>query len=282
MAVNIPRPEHPKPQFARADWLNLNGEWAFEIDNGCSGRERGLSAADAQLSGKITVPFCPQSTLSGVAHTDFLRGVWYRRTVTLTAAQCAGHVMLHFGAVDYRCEAFVNGRRQFDPLLSLVYRVTKAADPSRPCIDTSGNYHVETDIYDVHDYTAEAEVLHEHYDALPTENRLEEWGTMASRQRYDGKKPVFVSECGGIGWISDANDQAWGYGNNPTTQEEFVERFRTMADIMMQNPRIIDLCYTQLTNVEQEQNGLYTYEREPKFDPAIFRAILSQKAAIED
>lgn len=574
MAVNIPRPEHPKPQFARADWLNLNGEWTFEIDNGCSGRERGLSAADAQLSGKITVPFCPQSTLSGVAHTDFLRGVWYRRTVTLTAAQCAGHVMLHFGAVDYRCEAFVNGqsvgthtggyvsfafdvtesvhagenvitvcaedderdpmipsgkqcaqyrshgcaytrttgiwqtvwlefapqthiasvqlepdvanaqfdiwaelcgageltvtaryegravgrasvqsgggrahlalplsevhlwepghgrlydleltygddrvtsygglrsirldgyrfcingksvfqrlvldqgfypdgiytapsddelrrdversmacgfngarlhekvfeerflyhcdrlgylvwgeypnwgldhtrpeaiysilpewlaeiardrnhpsiigwcpfnetwdvngRRQFDPLLSLVYRVTKAADPSRPCIDTSGNYHVETDIYDVHDYTAEAEVLHEHYDALPTENRLEEWGTMASRQRYDGKKPVFVSECGGIGWISDANDQAWGYGNNPTTQEEFVERFRTMADIMMQNPRIIGLCYTQLTNVEQEQNGLYTYEREPKFAPAIFRAILSQKAAIED
>ena len=42
------------------------------------------------------------------------------------------------------------------------------------------------------------------------------------------------------------------------------------------------LCYTQLTNVEQEQNGLYTYDRQPKFDPAIFKAILSRKAAIED
>jgi hypothetical protein len=41
------------------------------------------------------------------------------------------------------------------------------------------------------------------------------------------------------------------------------------------------LCYTQLTDVEQEQNGLYTYDRKPKFDPAIFRAILTQEAAIE-
>ena len=55
------------------------------------------------------MPFCPQSILSGVGHTDFIQGVWYRRTVSLTDAQAAGRVVLHFGAVDYRCEAFVNG-----------------------------------------------------------------------------------------------------------------------------------------------------------------------------
>ena len=107
--MSIPRSEHPKPQFRRDTWLNLNGEWEFEIDNGRSGRARGLSEAGAALSGKITVPFCPQSALSGVGHTDFLQGVWYRRTVSLTDAQAAGRVVLHFGAVDYRCEAFVNG-----------------------------------------------------------------------------------------------------------------------------------------------------------------------------
>ena len=107
--MSIPRSEHPKPQFRRDTWLNLNGEWEFEIDNGRSGRARGLNKAGAALSGKITVPFCPQSVLSGVGHTDFIQGVWYRRTVSLTDAQAEGRVVLHFGAVDYRCEAFVNG-----------------------------------------------------------------------------------------------------------------------------------------------------------------------------
>ena len=105
----IPRSEHPKPQFQRDSWMNLNGLWAFEIDNGRSGKARGLSAADAQLSGQILVPFCPQSELSGVNHKDFLSGVWYRRTFELTKEQLSGRVALHFGAVDYRCEAFVNG-----------------------------------------------------------------------------------------------------------------------------------------------------------------------------
>ena len=73
------------------------------------GLGRGLSAADAQLSGKILVPFCPQSELSGVNHKDFLYGVWYRRTFELTKEQLSGRAVLHFGAVDYRCEAFVNG-----------------------------------------------------------------------------------------------------------------------------------------------------------------------------
>ena len=104
-----PRSEHPKPQFQRDSWMNLNGLWAFEIDNGRSGKARGLNAADAQLSSQILVPFCPQSELSGVNHKDFLSGVWYRRTFELTKEQLSGRVALHFGAVDYHCEAFVNG-----------------------------------------------------------------------------------------------------------------------------------------------------------------------------
>ena len=59
--MSIPRPEYPRPQFVRSEWLCLNGEWEFEIDNGDSGLERGLR--EHQLTGKINVPFCPESIL---------------------------------------------------------------------------------------------------------------------------------------------------------------------------------------------------------------------------
>ena len=105
----IPRPEHPKPQFQRDSWLNLNGTWSFEIDNAMSGKARGLHQEDASLSGSILVPFCPESDLSGVGHKDFMYGVWYKKTVTLDTL--AGTTILHFGAVDYKCTAFVNGSK---------------------------------------------------------------------------------------------------------------------------------------------------------------------------
>ena len=573
--MTIPRIEHPKPQFQRDSWMNLNGQWAFEIDNGRSGLARGLSNQDAKLSGEITVPFCPQSELSGVNYKDFINGAWYQRTVELTREQTSGTVFIHFGAVDYRCQVFVNGkkagehrggyvsfrmdiselvnigenvitvyaednerdpmiprgkqseeffshncdytrttgiwqtvwlefcpkthldsfrvtpnledgslwisakvcgraaliveaafegkpmgkasveakgdrvsltlkldeihlwelgcgrlydltltygddivhsyagmrsvalegrkfllngksvfqrtvldqgfypdgiytapsdealvrdiqlsmscgfngarlhekifeerflyhcdrlgymvwgefpnwgldhsqpqavysvlpewleeverdfnhpsiigwcpfnetwdqngRKQYDDVLRAVYLATKSADPTRPCIDTSGNYHVETDIYDLHDYDQNPESFKAHYDELAQGGELWEQVNQRQpypRQKYDGKKPVFLSEYGGIGWGLD--EKAWGYGNSPKSPEEFIQRFRGLADALLDNPEIMGLCYTQLTNVEQEQNGLFTYEREPKFPVETFRDILSRKAAIED
>ncbi|RKN06428.1 glycoside hydrolase family 2 protein [Streptomyces radicis] len=103
----VPRPEYPRPQFARHDWLNLNGTWQFELDRGDSGLERGLT--DRELSGEILVPFPPESELSGIGETDFLHAVWYRRTVTLPAEWAGRRVLLHFGAVDYDTTVWVNG-----------------------------------------------------------------------------------------------------------------------------------------------------------------------------
>jgi beta-galactosidase/beta-glucuronidase len=97
--MSVPRTEYPRPQFVRPDWLCLNGEWQFEIDPGDSGKERGL--VEQELSGKITVPFCPESALSGVGHTDFMRAVWYRREVTIPHEWAGRNVLLHFQAVDY-------------------------------------------------------------------------------------------------------------------------------------------------------------------------------------
>ncbi len=107
----IPRSEHPKPQFQRDSWINLNGPWAFEIDQGRSGEARKLHAIDAALSREIIVPFCPESELSGIGYKDFMYGVWYQKKVCLTEAQCAGNVFLHFGAVDYQAIVYVNGQK---------------------------------------------------------------------------------------------------------------------------------------------------------------------------
>ena len=579
----IPRSEHPKPQFQRDNWMNLNGPWAFEIDQGRSGEARKLYTVDATLSQEIIVPFCPESELSGINNKDFMYGVWYQKKVTLTDAQCSGNVFLHFGAVDYeaiiyvngkkagghkggyvsfkvditafvtpgenvitvnaiddtrnpmypsgkQCEQFYsngcmytrttgiwqtvwleftpkayiqgvhyetnaadgilfitanvsgtgtikakasyegkamgavsaenasgevrlalkvdeihlweagcgrlydleltfgedfvhsyfglrslelsghkfllngksvfqrlildqgfypdgiytapsdaalqrdidmcmelgfngarlhekvfeerflyhcdrkgylvwgeypnwgldhsdptaiysfmpewleelerdrnhpaiigwcpfnetwdyNGRAQYKGFIGGIYRITKAVDPSRPCIDTSGNFHEETDIFDFHDYDQNPETFKVNYDRLMTEGELfdrlseDQLNRNANRQFYTGG-PVFCSEYGGIRWAPEYKEGtgtgSWGYGEDVKGMEDFKMRFKGLTDALLDNDRIMGLCYTQLTDVEQEQNGLYTYDRRSKFDAAWIRSVMSRKAAIED
>ena len=80
--MNIPRSEYPRPMLVRKDWRNLNGEWQFEIDNGKNGEEKGFFERK-ELDGRIIVPFCPESELSGVNHKDFMMCVWYRREIEI-------------------------------------------------------------------------------------------------------------------------------------------------------------------------------------------------------
>ena len=168
------------------------------------------------------------------------------------------------------------GRPQNDDVLRMTYRVTKALDPTRPVIDTSGNFHVETDIYDVHDYQQEPEEFARRYGP----GREPIYERFPERQPYPKGLPVFVSEYGGICWAKDQS--GWGYGNGPQSEEEFLARYRGLTETLLRNPDHFGFCYTQLTDVEQEQNGLYTYERKPKFDPAVIRSINEQKAAMEE
>lgn len=176
------------------------------------------------------------------------------------------------------------GRAQDNSVLSQVWRVTKALDATRPVIDTSGNFHVETDIYDVHDYEQDPEKFVTYYAQIPEGIVMDQCARSAdrarnSRQHYDGKLPVFVSEYGGIRW-TDKKD-GWGYGKGPETEQEFLDRYKGLTDVLLDNEDIMGFCYTQLFDVEQEQNGLMTYERKFKFDPAVMHAINSREAAIE-
>ena len=107
MNTTMPKPDYPRPQLVREDWLNLNGWWQFESDQGDSGLERGLT--HRELVDRILVPFCPESTASGIDNVDFLQAVWYRRSVEIPAAWDGRTVLLHFGAVDHDATVWVNG-----------------------------------------------------------------------------------------------------------------------------------------------------------------------------
>ena len=94
-------------------------------------------------------------------------------------------------------------------------------------------------------------------------------------------QPLFISEYGGIRWV-DETIAGWGYGNAPKTAEEFFARYKGLTEAMLNNEEIFGFCYTQLYDIEQEVNGLYTYDRNQKFDINIIKEINQQKAAIED
>lgn len=577
--MSIPRPEHPLPQWERKNWKNLNGEWEFEFDFGVSGIDRRLWEKD-KLDCKILVPFCPESKLSGIGYTDFINGVVYKRNFELTDSEISGRVILHFGAVDYEANVYINkkfvgshkggytsfefditefintganeifvavkddvrsrlqpagkqavkfassgcdytrttgiwqtvwlefvpdvyiktakyftdikngivtiegevtgsgrltakagfegktvaateldvyggifflqlkldeihlwepgkgnlydltftygddfvksyfgmrdvrfsgkkfmingksvfmrtvldqgfypdgiytapsdqalekdillsmaagfngarlhekvfearflyhcdrlgylvweeypnwklehrnplateiymnewqevidrdfnspsiigwcpfnetwGYREWDEkntLISSIYKLTKRLDKTRLCIDVSGNYHIMAEVYDIHDYDQNPEIVKKRWDEFSRlkkelgkmDNSIEwlkedRWPFLA--QCYNGE-PVFVSEYGGIQW----GNNGWGYGNAPKTPEEFIERFEGLTTVFMENDDICGICYTQLYDIEQEINGLYTYEREAKFDINVFKNILSKKARIEE
>jgi len=573
----IPRPEHPLPQWERKNWKNLNGTWEFDFDFGRTARDRKLYESTDKLSREITVPFCPESRLSGIGYTDFISAVCYKRSFTLTEDDLSGRVFLHFGAVDYESYVYINGvlagkhtggytsfkyditalahagentlfviadddcrdgrqpsgkqsklyyshgcdytrttgiwqtvwlemtpksyvksakyypdihagrltvigetvgageltikssfmgrdtgsctvdakggaftavidlsekhlwevgrgelydlefrfgddcvksyfglrevrlegmkfmlndrsvfqrmvldqgfypdgiytapsdeallndinlslavgfngarlhekvfesrflyhcdrlgyivwgeypnwgfdhnspqaterylnewaeaverdfnhpaiigwcpfnetwgyseARSCNTLLSTIYKYTKTVDPTRVVIDTSGNYHSVTDIYDVHDYNQDPVSFKANYDAFIEGGEFYDRVNNSFKhdsltQQYKGE-PVFMSEYGGIRW-NISGREGWGYGEAPKTGEEYIERFTKLADALLDNPKFMGLCYTQLYDVEQELNGVYTYERAPKFDPDIFKAVLSRKAAIED
>lgn len=170
----------------------------------------------------------------------------------------------------------IDGKKQCDDILEIVYKATKIMDETRPCIDTSGNFHVITDIFDVHDYNQDPVTFRKNYSALP--KKL--YDNHETRQTYRGE-PTFVSEYGGIYWNENDKNSGWGYGNAPKTREEFLERYKGLTDTLLDNKYMLGFCYTQLYDIEQEQNGLYTYDRIPKFDPEIIKKINTRIAAIE-
>ncbi len=110
MTEKIPRPEYPRPEAKRDDWLCLNGAWKFEFDPDHVGmKEKWYEASSEKLTKEIIVPFVFQSELSGINSQAFVDTVWYGKEITIPKTFQGKNILLHFGAVDYECEVFVNG-----------------------------------------------------------------------------------------------------------------------------------------------------------------------------
>ncbi len=162
---------------------------------------------------------------------------------------------------------------QHDRIIEDVYRATHNLD-YRPVNDASGNYHVITDLWTVHSYEQDPA-------------RLAEWFVLKDGKYpcqdprrdvpYSGQ-PFFIDEYGGIKWVvgEQFSDISWGYGQGPKTIEEFYTRLEGLTDAINAVPYMSGYCYTQLTDVEQEQNGIYNYDRTPKFDMERISKIFSK------
>ena len=108
--VSIPRPEHPRPDFMRDTFYNLNGEWQFAFDDADEGLRQRWQAPGRALDRRILVPFPYQAKLSGIGPTDEIHPViWYRRGFALPPEFAGRRVLLRFGAVDDACRVYVNG-----------------------------------------------------------------------------------------------------------------------------------------------------------------------------
>jgi len=109
-AAAIPRPEYPQPQFQRDSWRSLNGPWEFEFDDANAGLDAGWAAGGHQFGRNITVPYCFESRLSGIADPSFHPWIWYRRSVRIPDEWKGRRVLLHFGAVNYQAMVWINGQ----------------------------------------------------------------------------------------------------------------------------------------------------------------------------
>jgi GH43 family beta-xylosidase len=167
-------------------------------------------------------------------------------------------------------------------LQNLIFHETKAIDPTRPVLETSGWAHTvrAPEIRDEHDYNQDPANFKKRWQdffagntAVPLPSR---YGSGAAGR--DLGVPFMVSEFGGIGW---ATEGGWGYGAGPKSLEEFYIRYEGLVSALLDNADMFGFCYTQLTDVEQEHNGLYYYDRRPKFDMKRLHAATSRPAAYE-
>jgi hypothetical protein len=104
----VPRPEHPRPDQYRPLWHNLNGVWEFAFDPADAGRQENWNDG-RKLEGRIIVPFCPESQLSGVYDEGLHPLCWYARSFDVPEDLRGRRLRLHFGAVDYRADVWLNG-----------------------------------------------------------------------------------------------------------------------------------------------------------------------------
>lgn len=158
-----------------------------------------------------------------------------------------------------------------------LYYLTKALDKTRPVISNDGWEHTISDIITIHDYKQEPDLLYSEYNdeeravlnnkkAFSTTHKL-----FSGEYKYNGQ-PVIMSEYGGMKLNSE---EGWGYGNQARDEKEFLERFAALNEAIRKTDYITGFCFTQLTDVQQEKNGLVDENRRDKFSKEVINKIRS-------
>jgi len=163
-----------------------------------------------------------------------------------------------------------------------IYHLTKSYDPYRPVVSNDGWEHTVSDIITLHDYEEKGEDFSDRY-----EDRLQDIldnilyhnlhkSAFADGYTYQGQ-PVLLSEFGGIAFNN--RGEGWGYGNKVSSKEDYIKRFDAITTAIKNAGDICGFCYTQVTDVQQEINGIMDMERNFKVDPGILKEINERKAS---
>ena len=198
-------------------------------------------------------------------------------------------------------EEFWPDQTQFPRFVNDVYTLTKQLDPSRPVNTVSGGIQILTDIWTEHHYEQDParlkEIIYNDGKMFVRGPSIQERhrGNVGFNRpilsdpftfpRYDGSIPYILDEFGGIKCMeaNPSKDGAWGYGSAPQTKEEFYKRLEgQVRGLISLNKNMWGWCYTQLTDVEQEQNGIYYYDRKVKYDMERIRKIFQMEIPTEE
>lgn len=156
-----------------------------------------------------------------------------------------------------------------------IYYLTKSFDPYRPVIVNDGWEHTISDIITLHDYEEKGDVFFKRYleekDKILT-NEVYHCGFRSAFSNGYGYKgqPIIISEYGGIAFNEEGG---WGYGNKVKDKEDFIRRFDDITTAIKKLPYVCGFCYTQVSDVQQEINGLLTPDRDYKIEPGIIKEI---------
>lgn len=154
--------------------------------------------------------------------------------------------------------------------------ITKSMDTTRLVVDNDGWEHTNGDLLTIHDYSPSGEMLRAHLGSMDAILALRpaQRALFVGRHAYAGQ-PILLSEFGGVKFVPGAEAQrSWGYCEADSCAT-FAEKLRELFDAVRACPLVDGYCYTQLTDVETEQNGLLTYDRTPKLQLETICAILN-------
>lgn len=153
-------------------------------------------------------------------------------------------------------------KKQQDHSLSM-YHLTKSLDNTRPVLSNEGWEHTQSDICGIHNYLDETDIRNHYQDVDSALSHTPANRLIYARGYEYNNVPIMITEYGGIAYVID--DKGWGY-SSVDSEEALIEGYRELTEAIGESPVLHGYCYTQLTDVEQEINGLLTYDRKPKCD----------------